>query len=675
MKNNLKLFLPKFSEIKWNKIPEKMKNLLKKNKKNIKNLIKKNIHFTWKNLCEPLEKEKENLSSFWNLISHLNEVKNNRELRKSYEECILMLSKFTTWFYQNISLYKAYSSIKESTEFDYLNISQKKSIKNYLKNFKLSGIDLTNSEKKRYLEIDLQLSKLQNQFSNNVLDSTMNWKKIIKNSQDLKGLPKIEISTAKKLAEAQGKKGWLLTLDTSCYLSVLTHSENEALRKEMYWAYTTRASNKGPNAGKWDNSQIMENILELRQELAKLLKFKNFAEKSLENKMAKSTKEVLNFLNKLLIKVRRKAKEEILCLKNFTKENFNIEKIEAWDLAFYSEKQKKQKYSITDEIIRSYFPLKKVIRGLFKITEKIFSLKIKERLKFDKWHEDIQFFEIYNSEKNLCGGVYFDLYARKNKSSGAWMGVCVNRSKKGHSYKAPIAYLNCNFNKPWKNIPTLLKYSDILTLFHEFGHVLHHVLTEVDVISVSGLEGVPLDFIECPSQFMENWCWQKESINFISQHYQTKDILPQYIIDSILSSRNYQSGIFLNRQLELSLFDFILHIKYSKKGKNQIAKILNSIKRDFSIIPIPSWNRFINSFTHIFSGGYSAGYYSYIWADVLSSDIFSYFQKRGIFNPKLGNFFVKTILSRGGSENPLVFLNRFLRRNPTIDALLKKYEI
>ncbi|AMA64901.1 Oligopeptidase A [Candidatus Arsenophonus lipoptenae] len=663
--------LPHFSIIKTEHIIPAIKTILDNYRKDIDSVLRKNNTFNWNNLYRPLEEANNNLSKAWSTINHLNAVKNSNELRQVYDKCLPMILEFNNWIMHHNGLYKAYQALKCNAEFNKLNQAQRQSIENKLRNFKLSGIHLPIEKKRRHKNIMIKLSILENQFSNNVLDSTMGWTKLIQNNSHLDGIPGKYILAAKELAKKTGGKGWLFTLDTTSYLSIMKYANNRELRKEMYYAYNTRASNTGPNAGKWDNGDIMEEILSLRYELSKLLGFNNFAEKSLATKMAKSPKQVLKFLNNLIKIYYKKAKKELEELTQFSRNYYKIKQIKPWDLDYYCEKQKQHKFSIKNEKLCTYFPEELVIKGLFELINRIYNIDVKERYDIDIWHPDVRFFELYNHKNNyLYGGLYLDIYSREYKREGAWMSNCVSRLKHlDNSYQKPVAYLICNFNKSFDK-QILLNHDEVITLFHEFGHCLHHILTKIDVADVSGTNGVPLDAIELPSQFMEYWCWEPEVLTFLSGHYKTGNPLPKKTLKNMLKYKKYHIGMFFMRQLEFCLFDFNLHIKYNDHENNHVLSTMNLIKKQFSIMPYIEWNRFPNTFSHIFSDDYAAGYYSYLWADVLAANVFAKFKDKGIFNRIIGLSFLNNILSQGGAENPSILFNRFLGRKPNIKAML-----
>ncbi|MCC8422533.1 oligopeptidase A [Photorhabdus thracensis] len=664
--------LPKFSSIKPEHVVPAVKEVIANYRQTVEKILAENTVFTWDNLCQPLAEANDKQSRAWSPVNHLNSVKNSPELRAVYEESLPLLSEFSTWLGQHKGLYQAYKSLRESAEFEKLSQPQRKAVENSLRDFKLSGIGLPEEKQKRYGEISARLSDLSSQFSNNVLDATMGWTKLITDVEDLSGLPESAIAAAKAQAEARGKKGWLLTLEAPSYQPVITYAEDRELRREIYHAYQTRASDQGPNAGKWDNSEVMAEILALRHEQAQLLGFKNYAEQSLATKMAKTSKEVLDFLNDLTKRAHPQGEEEVDELKCFAKWHHCTHELEAWDMAYYAEKQKQYKFSINDEQLRPYFPEQRAVEGLFEVVRRIYGITAKERHDVETWHPNVRFFDLYDDKNELHGSFYMDLYAREHKRGGAWMDECISKMRHSNGeLQKPVAYLNCNFNKPVGGKPALFTHSEVNTLFHEFGHCLHLMLTQIETAAVSGTNGVPWDAVEMPSQFMENWCWKPEALAFISGHYETKEPLPQSMLDNLLAAKNYQAAMAMLRQLEFGQFDFRLHVEYDPAKGAQIMQTLKKVKKLVSVVPSPKWGRFPHSFSHIFSGGYAAGYYSYLWAEVLAADAFSRFEEEGIFNRETGQSFLDNLLSRGGSEDPMELFKRFRGREPKLDAMLR----
>ncbi len=663
--------LPPFSQIKPEHIQPAVEKLIQDCRDTIEQVLKQ-PHFTWKNFILPLTETNDRLNRAWSPVSHLNSVKNSAELREAYQACLPLLSEYSTWVGQHKGLYNAYLSLKNSAEFGDYSIAQKKAIENSLRDFELSGIGLSEDKQQRYGEIVARLSELNSQFSNNVLDATMGWEKLIENEAELAGLPESAIQAAQQSAESKGLKGYRFTLEIPSYLPVMTYCENRALREEMYRAYATRASEQGPNAGKWDNSKVMEEILTLRVELAKLLGFNTYTELSLATKMAENPQQVLDFLDHLAERAKPQGEKELQELKDYCEKEFGVTELAPWDIGFYSEKQKQHLYAINDEELRPYFPENRVISGLFELIKRIFNIRAVERKGVDTWHKDVRFFDLIDENDQLRGSFYLDLYAREHKRGGAWMDDCIGRKRKlDGSIQTPVAYLTCNFNAPIGNKPALFTHDEVTTLFHEFGHGIHHMLTQIDVSDVAGINGVPWDAVELPSQFMENWCWEEEALAFISGHYETGEPLPKEKLTQLLKAKNFQAAMFILRQLEFGIFDFRLHHTFDVEKTNQILETLKAVKSQVAVIKGVDWARAPHSFSHIFAGGYAAGYYSYLWAEVLSADAYSRFEEEGIFNPITGKSFLDEILTRGGSEEPMELFKRFRGREPQLDALLR----
>jgi len=532
-------------------------------------------------------------------------------------------------------------------------------------------VALDKASKQKFKETKQKLSTLKSKFEQNILDATHAFNIHIEDEKGLSGLPEFARSMAKQVAQEEDMQGWLFTLDAPSYLAVMTYADDEGFRKEMYSAYSTRASEQGPTANEYDNSEIMEDMLKARCELADILGFNNYAEFSIANKMAETTDEVLAFLNNLVEKSYPLAKKEFEQLQQYTKEEFDIRKLQAWDVAYYSEKLKQKEYGISQEELKPYFPADKVIHGLFKIVHKLYAIDIVQIEGVDVWHPDVLFYEIKDKQGNIRGQFYLDLYARANKRGGAWMDECISRMQCGDTIQIPVAYLTCNLTPPVGSNPALLTHNEVTTLFHEFGHGLQHMLTQINVSFVSGISGVEWDAVELPSQFMENWCWEKEGLELISAHYQTGEPLPEELFNKLIKAKNFQSAMFMVRQLEFALFDFRLYMEYGKKYFKGIQALLNEVREKVAVVIPPASNRFQHGFAHIFSGGYSAGYYSYKWAEVLSADAFSKFEENGIFDEKTGQEFLKNILETGGSEKAMNLFKKFRGREPEIDALLR----
>ena len=660
--------LPAFSKIKPEHIKPAVEAVIKTCRETIET-VSKIENPTWENFYLPQAAAGDQFSRAWSPVGHLNAVKNSPELREAYQACLPLLSEYSTWAGQHKGLYEGYLKLKNSPAFESYSLAQKKAIENSLRDFELSGISLPEDKQKRYGEISARLSELSSDFSNNVLDATMGWDIVITDESQLKGLPESVLEAAKLSAESKGKKGYRFTLEFPSYYPVLTYCENRKLREMMYKEYATRASDQGSNAGKWDNSANIDEKLKLRRELAQLLGFATYADYSLATKMAENPQQVVEFLEDLANRAKKQAKEELCALKAFANHACS-EQLKPWDIAYYSEKQKQALYAINDEELRPYFPEDRVLSGLFELMKRIFGLRIEEKFGIDTWHKDVRFFQIYDEKGEERGAFYLDLYARENKRGGAWMDDCINQKRFADgSLQKPVAYLTCNFNKPIGNKPALFTHDEVTTLFHEFGHGIHHMLTRIEVGDVAGINGVPWDAVELPSQFLENWCWEEEALAFISGHYETGEPLPKEKLTQLLKAKNFQAAMFVVRQLEFGLFDFRLHLAEPREGL--VLDTLKAVKADVAIVKTPEWVRTPHSFSHIFAGGYAAGYYSYLWAEVLSADAFSKFEEDGIFNRETGQSFLDNILTRGGSEEPMVLFERFRGRKPTLDALLR----
>lgn len=621
----------------------------------------------WDNSILMLDEVNDQLSKVWSPVSHLHAVKNSDALRKVYNNCLPKLSAYHTELGQHAGLFRLYRQLADNDSMDG---PQRAVLSHGLRDFRLSGIDLPDDKKQRFGEIQQRLSELATQFSNNVLDATQNWEKLITDAEQLAGLPDMALAAARQGAEAKGEQGYLLTLEFPSYLPVITYCDNRALRQEVYTAFCTRASDQGPQAGQWDNSAIMEEILTLRQEKAALLGFASYADYSVESKMAASSQQVLDFLHDLAEKSVSAARDEFAELNAWAQEQFGVDELAAWDVAYYSEKLKQARFSVSDEMLRPYFPLPKVLDGMFKIAARLFNIEITEIDKFDTWHPDARLFKVAR-DGELIARFYLDPYARANKRGGAWMDVCRTRYRQPDgSLQLPTAYLVCNFNGPVGDDPALLTHNEVTTLFHEFGHGLHHMLTQMEYPDVSGINGVAWDAVELPSQFLENWCWEPEALELISGHYQNGETLPETLLDNMLAAKNFQSALFMVRQLEFALFDFRLHREYCP-GETSIQALLNEVRGKTAAVIPPAFNRFQHSFSHIFAGGYAAGYYSYKWAEVLSADAFSLFEEQGIFNQQAGDAFRRTVLEQGGSQEPMALFTAFRGREPRVDALLR----
>ncbi len=669
--------LPTFSKIQPNQIESQLDQLLSQNRKALKALLNQQPSTpSWSHLMEPLEEMDDKLSQFWSPINHLHSVVSTEALRASYSACLPKLSDYATELGQNQDLFEAVKALKDSAAYQTFDTAQKQVIEHMLRDFRLAGVELSERDRRTFAALKKQLSQLNNEFEQNVMDATDGWERLVTDEAQLAGLPEHAIALAKQSAERKDLKGCLFTLEAPSYIAVMTYADDRSLRETMYVAFVTRASGEGPNAGKWNNDRVMQSILEARLKLAQLLGFDHYAELSLVPKMAKSTQEVMDFLQELVKASHAKAMEDFQQLTQFVKTQYQVETLKPWDIAYYSEKLRQAEYDISQEDLRPYFPEDKVLSGLFEIVHELFGIQITEKKGVDIWHPAVRFFEIRDENGGVRGQFYLDLYARAQKRSGAWMDDGRDRRKlrDGH-IQIPIAYLTCNFNAPVEDQPALFTHEEVCTLFHEFGHGLQHMLTMVDFAPVSGIHGVPWDAVEVASQFMENWCFEKEGLDLISGHYQTQAPLPDVLYQKLKKAKNFQSAMLMVRQLEFSLFDFRLHMEFDPKQKNQIQSLLDDVRSQVAVIPTVPYNRFQNSFGHIFAGGYAAGYYSYKWAEVLACDAFSKFEENGILDPKTGREFMHWILETGGTEDPNILFTKFRGRQPKIDAFLKSHGI
>ena len=673
MKNPLLVVsvLPLFQQIKPEHALPAIQQLLQESQQHVDALTQSKNAPTWQNLMEPLEDISARIHDAWSPIGHLNAVTNTPEWRDAYNACLPGLTEFSTNLGQNRALYEKILQLSESTGFSTLDKTQQKIIRDQLRDFKLSGVALDGEAKKRYADIQQRISELTTKFEENILDATQHWFYFTENKDDLAGLPEHIIQFAQTKASEKEKLGYVLTLDAPIYIAAMKYAENRSLREQMYVAYSTRASDQGPDAGKFDNGTVILELLELREEKSKLLGYKNYAEYSLVTKMANSVDQVLDFLRDLAKKTRPFAEKEIAELKQFSKEYLHLSELKAWDIGFASEKLQQEKYAINEEMLRPYFPIDRVLSGMFAIIEKIYGMRVIELKNSETWHPDVRFFEIKDESGQVRGQFYLDLYARDRKRGGAWMDDCRSRRIENGKTITPVAYLIGNFTPASKDQPALLTHDEAVTLFHEFGHGLHHMMTLVDYGMVSGVNGVEWDAVELPSQFMENFCWQQETLPLISQHFETKEPLPENLFKAMLAAKNFQSAMQMLRQLEFSIFDLLLYSESAPKNAKELQTKLDHVRKEVAVIIPPEFNRFQHGFSHIFAGGYSAGYYSYKWAEVLSSDAFSKFEENGVLDRKTGQEFLSAILERGGSQPAMELFVEFRGREPSAEALLR----
>ncbi|MEY2700782.1 MAG: oligopeptidase [Pseudomonadota bacterium] len=663
--------LPAFDRILPEHVVPAVQAILADNRKAIAELLANPDNCSWATLVEPLDALDDRLNRAWSPVSHLNAVMNSEALREAYTQSLPLLSEYATEMGQNEPLFRAYQKLAARADYALLDAGQHRTVDNALRDFRLSGIDLPADRKQRYGEIASELSRLCSQFSDHVLDATQGWHHCIRDVEQLKGLPESALALGRQAAELAGEQGWVFNLEYPSYIAIMTYADDRALRHLFYKAHATRASDQGPNAGKWDNGPLMAQILALRQEEATLLGYASYAELSLATKMAESTDQVLAFLRDLAAKSRAVALADLEELRHYAREMHGLDNLEAWDMAYYSEKLRQHRFAFSEEEVRAYFPANHVVQGLFDVLNRLYGLQIHLRNDVQRWHPDVDFYDIRDAHGQLRGSFFLDLYARPKKRGGAWMDECTGRRRASGQIQYPVAYLVCNFTPPASDGPALLRHDEVVTLFHEFGHGLHHMLTQVDHAAVSGIRGVEWDAVELPSQFMENFCWDPEALALISSHHEDAEPLPRALLDKMLAARNFQSGLQMLRQLEFALFDFMIHCDAQTPSIERIYALLAEVREEVSVIMPPSFNRFPHSFSHIFSGGYAAGYYSYKWAEVLSSDAFSLFEEKGVFDEEVGRSFMLNVLEQGGQRDAMDSFVAFRGREPSLEPLLR----
>ena len=657
--------LPDFPAIEAAHVEPAIRQLLDRNRRTLVSLLEGGAE-GWDGLVAPIERMHHRLARAWSPVGHLNGVMNSDELRTAYNACLPLLTAYHTELAQNERLCAAYQRVMDA-EGERLDPSQRKLLENALRDFRLAGVSLPADRKQRFGQVMEKLATVQAKFDENVLDATNAWSREVSDEAELAGLPSTTVQRARQAAEAAGKAGWLLPLDAPNYQAVMTHAESEPLRREFYEAWVTRASEQGPHAGQWDNTPLMAEILALRHEAANLVGFASFAEYSLATKMAHEPAEVLEFLRELARVSRPAAQREFAEL-----EKFAGRPLQSWDVGFYSERMKRERLDVSEEALRPYFPLPRVLAGLFTVVTRLYGVRIVGRPETAVYHPDVRYFDIVERDGTPRGGFFLDLYARPKKRGGAWMDECVGRMRMSGDQSLPVAYLVCDFTPPVGDQPSLLTHHDVLTLFHEFGHGLHHMLTRVDYPSVAGINGVPWDAVELPSQFMENFAWRDEVLPLISAHVGTGEPLPVEMLTKLQGTRTFQAGMQTVRQLEFALFDFRLHAEYQPGGPPRVAETLAEVRDEVAVVRPPAFNRFPNSFQHIFSGGYAAGYYSYKWAEVLSADAFGAFEEHGVFDRATARRFLGSILERGGSRDAMEAFVEFRGRKPEIEPLLRQ---
>ncbi len=664
--------LPRYRDIRPEHVAPAVDQLLAENRALVARLVDEATPATWDAFVAPLEDANERLSRAWGQVSHLHSVLDGPELREAYNANLPKITQYYAELGQHEGLFRKYQALAAAPEFVTLTPARRKVIDNELRDFRLGGAELPAEQKPRFLEIQEELSKLSAKFEENLLDATNAWSKWIDDEAELAGLPEDVKAMFRELAEADGKPGWKLNLQAPSYLPVMQYCANRALREEMYRAYVTRASEFG--APELDNTPLIARILELRQEAARMLGFASYAELSLEPKMAQSPAEVLDFLDTLARRAKPYAERDMAELREFAVRELGLPDLQAWDIGWASEKLRESRYAYSETEVKQYLQEPRVLAGLFRVIETLYGLHIRPD-SAPVWHDDVKFYSLTDRQGQRVGQFYLDLYARDTKRGGAWMDDAITRRRKDGGIQTPVAYLTCNFQRPVGGRPALLTHDDVITLFHEFGHGLHHLLTRVEELGVSGINGVEWDAVELPSQFMENFCWEWDVLKHMTAHVDSGEPLPRALFDKMLAAKNFQAGMQAVRQIEFSLFD--MHLHYDRAPQQSALQLLADIRKRVAVVIPPEYNRFPNNFSHIFAGGYAAGYYSYKWAEVLSADAYSLFEEEaaahvgGVLNPEVGQRFWSEILAQGGSRPALESFKAFRGREPTIDALLR----
>jgi oligopeptidase A len=660
--------LPRFADIRPEHVTPAVDVLIGENRALIERLATSPDAPTWEGFAAPLDDANERLSRAWGQVGHLNAVMNSPELREVYNGNLPRISAYYTELSQDERLYAKFKAMRDAPGFAQLDPAQRRIIENELRDFRLGGAELPPARKARFKAIRAELDKLSSRFNDNVLDATNAFSHFVTDEAQVRGIPADVLEAARNAASAEGKAGWKFTLHMPSYLPVLQYADHRPLRELMYRAYVTRASEQGDAA--WNNTPLIDDILRLRGEAAALLGFRSYAQLSLTPKMAESPEQVLAFLQDLGARVKPFAERELADLQRFARTELGLESLEAWDVSYASEKLRVARYAFSEQEVKQYFPESKVLPGMFRLVETLYRVRIGPA-EAPLWHPDVRFFDIRDASGELIGQFYLDLYARPSKRGGAWMDDAITRKRLAGGVQKPVAYLTCNFSAPVGGRPALFTHSEVTTLFHEFGHGLHHLLTQVEHRGVAGINGVEWDAVELPSQFMENFCWEWDVLQGMSRHVDSGDALPRALFEKMLAAKNFHNGLQFVRQLEFALFDMRLHHDFEPGGALTPLQLLEEVRRQVAVVMPPSYNRFPNSFSHIFAGGYAAGYYSYKWAEVLSADAYSLFEEQGVLNPEVGERFWREILSVGGSRPALESFVAFRGREPSIEALLK----
>ena len=659
--------LPRFNAVRAEHIAPAVDRLITDGRSTIERLASLDVTPTWENFVEPLDDANEKLARAWAQIGHLNAVMNSPELRDAYNAALPKVTQYFSEQGQDQRLHAGFKALRAAPAFDAYPRSRQRHVENELRDFRLGGAELPPPQKARFLEIQEELAKLASRFQDNVLDATNDFGLFVTNRAELSGIPEDVLDTAREAAKKDGREGWKLTLHMPCYLPVMQYADHHGVRERMYRAYTTRASEFGQ--AEWDNTRNIERILELRREAAKLLGYESYADVSLATKMAASPREVLDFLEDLARRAKPFAERDMQELREFAREELNLAGVRAADVPYVSEKLREKRYSFSDQEVKQYFPEEEVIAGMFRVVETIYGVRIRAA-QAETYHPSVRFFEITDAQGARIGQFYLDLYAREAKRGGAWMDDAINRRRLGNRVQTPVAFLTCNFSAPVSGKPAIFTHNEVNTLFHEFGHGLHQLLTQVDELGVTGINGVEWDAVELPSQFMENFCWEWDVVTPMTRHVDTGERIPRALFEKLLAAKNFQSGMQFVRQLEFALFDMHLHYDFAPAAES-IMGLLEKVRAQVAVYPVPEYNRFPNQFAHIFAGGYAAGYYSYKWAEVLSADAYGAFEENGVLDPATGERFRREVLASGGSRPALESFVAFRGRKPQIDALLR----
>jgi oligopeptidase A len=660
--------LPRFADIRPEHVTPAVDQLLAECRAAVEHAVADTTEADWQHFVAPLDDANEKLGRAWGQVSHLHSVMDTPEMREAYNANLPKITLYFAELGQHEGLFKKFKALKARPDYAALSDARKKIVDNELRDFRLGGAELPDDKKARFLDLQEELAKLSAKFEENLLDATNDYALIIDDKDELAGIPEDVLETARAAAEAAGTSGWKFTLQMPSYLPVMQYADSRELRQILYRAYVTRASEFGKP--ELDNTPLIAAILKLRREAAQMLGFNSYAEVSLAPKMADKPADVLHFLDELGQRARPYAEKDFAELKDFARDELGIDELQAWDNAYVSEKLRVARYSFSDQEVKQYFPEPRVLAGLFKLVETLYGLHIRQD-SAPVWHPDVKFYTISDHTGQRVGQFYLDLYARASKRGGAWMDDVITRRRKGEAIQTPVAYLNCNFSGPVGDKPALFTHDEVITLFHETGHGLHHLLTQIEELGVSGINGVEWDAVELPSQFMENFCWEWDVLKHMTAHVDSGEPLPKELFDKMLAAKNFQSGLQTLRQIEFASFDMHLHDDFDPNGSRTAQDLIDDIRRQVAVIIPPAYNRFPNNFSHIFAGGYAAGYYSYKWAEVLSADAYAMFEENGVLSPEVGHRFWSEILAMGGARPALESFKAFRGREPSIDALLR----